>query len=160
MSRTRSVSVCVAIAGLLLVTASRAHAAEGMLPNGAELTFERLKIFEGGAFKEPSTPDALRLYLNQAHCVCAAAGLGTQTEVEWEMKLSVTTQTSRPASLWVGDACNTRQSRESLPAGQLDLRQRYPRERTGVFSGPSCYQGLSTVVLLQATRRRPRGRSS
>ncbi|MBA3463871.1 MAG: hypothetical protein H0T46_28195 [Deltaproteobacteria bacterium] len=77
-----------------------------MLPNGAELTFERLRIFEGGAFKEASTPDALRRYLNQAHCVCAAAGLGTETEVEWEMKLSVTTQTSRPASLWVGTTCN------------------------------------------------------
>ena len=102
MSRTRSVSVCVAIA----FAASTAHAAEGMLPNGAELTFERLKIFEGGEFKEASTPDALRLYLNQAHCVCAAAGLGDQQEVEWEMKLSVTTQTSRPASLWVGTTCN------------------------------------------------------
>src|SRR3954470_17170023 len=98
MSRTRSVSLCAIIAGLG-VAASSAHA-EGMLPNGAELTFERLFINEDGTKQIPSTPDAARRYFNLAHCVCASANAGDEQEVDWEMKLSVATGTHRPAALY------------------------------------------------------------
>src|SRR4051812_8280708 len=89
MSRTRSVSVCVAIAGLLW--SAHARAESGMLPNGASLTFNRVFINEGGSNKEPSTPDALRSYLNLAHCVCAQSNAGEETTISYEMKLSTVT---------------------------------------------------------------------
>lgn len=104
MSRTRSVSGYLVLAGLFAATT--AHA-EG-LPNGATLEFRRLYIKEGGgAFQEPSTSDALRMYLNQAHCVCAKAGTGEQQEIQWELALNpmVTTGLHKPISLYVGTNC-------------------------------------------------------
>jgi len=100
---TRLGSVCVAFAGVL-VLASAAHA-EGMLPNGAEVTFERFFIFEDGEFKEPSTEDAARQYLNFAHCACSKAGAGEQTTFQYEVKLSLETGLSRPGDVWVGAGC-------------------------------------------------------
>lgn len=105
MSRTRSVSVCLVLAGMFAATT--AHA-EG-LPNGAVLEFRRLYIKEnGGGFQEPSTSDVLRMYLNQAHCVCAASGAGNEQEIEWELALNpqVTTGLGKPISLWVGTNCS------------------------------------------------------
>ena len=77
-----------------------------MLPNGAALTFNRVFINENGTHQEPSTPDALRKYLNLAHCVCSQSNEGAETSITYEMKLSVTTGTHRPGELWVGQQCD------------------------------------------------------
>lgn len=110
MSRTRSVSICVAVAGALALAPSRARADD--LPNGAVLTFGRFFIYEGDEKKEPSTPDVRRQYLNLAHCECSRlAKSGTvntkETSVFYEMTLSPTTNESRAAELWVGSDCGT-----------------------------------------------------
>ncbi len=113
MSRTRSVSVCVAIAtasilafGALGTFGSTSAWAGGMLPNGATLTFNRLFIQENGSSKEPSTPDALRSYLNLAHCMCSQSNAGAETTLTYEMKLSTPTGVHRPGELWVGTQCD------------------------------------------------------
>lgn len=105
MSRTRSVSVCLALAGILAVGRA-AHAEDETLPNGAMLSFEKFYINEdGGGPREPSTPDALKMYLNQAHCVCAQAMSGAEQEVEYDIRLSAATGLTRTMELWVGTNC-------------------------------------------------------
>lgn len=101
---TRSVSVCVAIAGLL--AAAEAHADTGMLPNGATIVWDRVYITEDGTVQEPSTPDAMRMYLNLAHCVCSQAGAGEETQIAYDLRLSADTNTNRPGELWVGTQCD------------------------------------------------------
>ncbi|HEY5937445.1 MAG TPA: hypothetical protein VIU61_22520, partial [Kofleriaceae bacterium] len=88
--------------------AGSAIADTGMLPNGAAITWDRLKIFEdeGESAEEPSSPEALRYQLNLPHCQCAKAGAGFQTSLVYELKLSVTTGTSRPGEVWVGTQCD------------------------------------------------------
>ena len=77
-----------------------------MLPGGATLSFDRLYINEdGGGAAEPSTPDALRMYLNQAHCVCASAMSGAEQEVSYDLRLSAATGLNRSIELWVGTNC-------------------------------------------------------
>lgn len=104
MSRTRFSFICVAFATLIASKSARAE--EGMLPNGAHLTFGRLFITEGGTHKEPTTPDALRQYLNLAHCVCSQSSSGKETSLSYELKLDVVTGMHRPGELWVGTECN------------------------------------------------------
>ncbi|MGE0403454.1 MAG: hypothetical protein AB7T06_42510, partial [Kofleriaceae bacterium] len=95
-------SLAAAIALALIPQVAHAE-----LPNGAMITFEELKIREdGGAFKEPSTPDDLREYLNMAHCVCAQAGAGMETNVQYLVRNSADTGTDKPVEFWVGSQCD------------------------------------------------------
>ncbi|GEM_PF-1574299 len=99
MMKTASVAAVIALA-LIPVTA---HAE---LPNGAMITFDELKIRENGnGFTQPSTPDALRHYLNFAHCVCAQAGAGMETSVQYLVRSSADTGTNKPVEFWVGTQC-------------------------------------------------------
>ena len=104
MSRTRFSFICVAFAALFASRSARAE--EGELPNMAHITFGRLFIDEGGVHKEATTPDALRQYLNLAHCVCGQSAAGKETKLSYEMKLDIVTGTHRPGELWVGTECN------------------------------------------------------
>lgn len=102
---TRFVSVCVAVMGVI-ASARIAHA-EGMLPNGAELKFERFFILDSdGEYVEPPTPDDRRFYLNFAHCACGKAMAGPEQTFRYEVTISATTGTGRPAEVWVGTNCN------------------------------------------------------
>ncbi len=106
----RFVSVCVAAATVVAIW-SRVAMAEGMLPNGATLTFEKFFIHKNGEFVEPETPDTARLYLNFAHCTCSKAMEGDETTFEYEIKLSTSTGTQKPVQVWVGTSCNDDQLR-------------------------------------------------
>lgn len=128
MSRTRFVSISVAVAGALAIAPSRARADE--LPNGAQLAFNRLFIYEGDELKEPSTPDVRRQYLNLAHCECARLSKSgpvntKETVLQYELTLSTALGESRGAELWVGSDCSTDTGRvnncRKLDNGILDL---------------------------------------
>ena len=80
--------------------------AHAELPNMAEITWNKVFIHEDGSFQEPSTPDALRRYLNLAHCVCSQSGAGTETTIKYELGLTVDTNTNRPGEVWVGTECD------------------------------------------------------
>ena len=93
-----------AIAAAIAVSPAVAHAE---LPNGAELVFDKLMIHEdGGSLKEPSDPDALRHYLNLAHCVCSKAGAGKEQSLSYRLTSTADTNTNRPVELWVGTSCD------------------------------------------------------
>ena len=86
---TRFVSVCAAVG--LLISAGAAQAEEtGMLPNGAHITFERIRINKDGQTPavEVTDPEVLRRYLNLAHCTCSQAGAGNEQEINYEVRLS------------------------------------------------------------------------
>ncbi len=100
----RSVLACV------LLTTTVAHA-EGELPNGAMLRWNRVFITEDGQVKEPSTIEVRRRYLNLAHCVCAASDEGPETTISYDLTLSATTNTARPGEIWVGTQCDNDQQR-------------------------------------------------
>ena len=123
---TRFVSVCVAITGVLaaaaLIDPPLAHAESGMLPNGAQIRFNRMFITEDGVRGEPSTPEAVRNYLNLAHCVCSQSMAGDETEITYELGLSITTGTSRPAEVWVGTQCEDDLVRNTM-CRRLDGKQ-------------------------------------
>ncbi len=101
MPSTRSVSVCAAV-----VLATGLGVAHAELPNAAEITWNRVFISEDGSFREPSTPDTLRQYLNLAHCVCSQTGTGTETLIRYELGMTVDTNTNRPGEIWVGTQCD------------------------------------------------------
>jgi hypothetical protein len=103
MPITRSVFVCVAAS---LALGALAHADTGMLPNGAQIVWDKVFITENGASVEPTTPDALRQYLNLAHCACSQAGAGDQTTLSYQLSLTVDTNTNRPADVFVGTQCD------------------------------------------------------
>lgn len=86
-----------------------------MLPNGATLKFNRLFITENGTLQEPSTPDAVRSYLNLAHCVCSKAKTGTETTLTYEMTLTGSLATNhRPVEFWVGTSCDDNTVRNTM----------------------------------------------
>jgi hypothetical protein len=102
---TRFVSVCAAIG--LFVSAGAARAETGMLPNGAVITFDRIRINVDGdpTATEPS-PAELRDYLNLAHCTCSEAGVGDEQVIDYETRLSFDTNTDRPGDVFVGTQCD------------------------------------------------------
>jgi len=103
---TRFVSVCAAVG--LLASAGAAQAEEtGMLPNGAHITFERIRINKDGQTPavEVTDPEVLRRYLNLAHCTCSQAGAGNEQEINYELRLSFDTGTSQPGNVFVGTQC-------------------------------------------------------
>src|SRR5688572_3849823 len=104
MPTTRSVVVCAAV-GVLGALGVGAGAAHADLPNMAEITWNKVFIQEDGNSQEPSTPDALRQYLNLAHCACSQADVGGETTIRYEIGLTADTNTNRPADVWVGTQC-------------------------------------------------------
>jgi hypothetical protein len=104
MPITRSVFVCVA-ATLIAGSGAVAHAESGMLPNGAQIRWDKVFITEDGEITEPTTPDVLRQYLNLAHCACSQAGAGDETTISYQVSLTVDTNTNRPADVFVGTQC-------------------------------------------------------
>ncbi|CAN5844733.1 hypothetical protein BH11MYX3_BH11MYX3_13850 [soil metagenome] len=135
MSRTRSVSVYVAIATASIIAfGSTSARAGGMLPNGAELTFNRLFIQENGSTQEPSTPDVQRSYLNLAHCVCSQSNAGEETKLSYEMKLSTPTGVHSAGELWVGTQCDDDTVRSMMcrqvgAIGDIELLATRPENR-------------------------------
>jgi len=105
MPTPRSVFVCAA-AVLVIGLGIGARAAHAELPNMAEFTWNRVFIVEDGTSQEPSTPDALRQYLNLAHCACSQAGAGDETKIRYEIGLTTDTNTNRPADVFVGTQCD------------------------------------------------------
>ncbi|MDX2089792.1 MAG: hypothetical protein SFX73_18190, partial [Kofleriaceae bacterium] len=101
---TRFVSVCAAIGLLVGAGVAQAQATEtGMLPNSAQITFDRLFINEdGGEAREASDPDALRRYLNRAHCTCGKEGAGDEQFLNYQLRLTTDTGTDRPGDVFVG----------------------------------------------------------
>ncbi|HTL37525.1 MAG TPA: MXAN_2562 family outer membrane beta-barrel protein [Kofleriaceae bacterium] len=91
--------------------------AEGMLPGGATLKFNKLLLHEDNSadLAEPKiTPDSLWLYFNQAHCVCSqfndAAPIPGFNEGTFDYEVTVenlTTPIAEGAEVWVGTGCNT-----------------------------------------------------
>jgi hypothetical protein len=118
---TRFVAVCAVAVAAVGASAAVARA-EGTLPNGAAITFERVFITEGGEVKEPSTPDVLRQYFNLAHCVCSQSMAGEEQTFEYELKSSVDTAQSLPVSFYFGTNCNIAVDRDEtcIPAGMID----------------------------------------
>src|SRR5258706_5641786 len=109
----RVVPVCVARFGVL-VEARPAQADTGMLPNGAQLTYDKLYIFGGNNFGEPADPDTRHRYFNLAHCNCSQAKLGPAINFEYLMKLSATTGTHRPVTFWAGQMCDDATARVTM----------------------------------------------
>lgn len=102
---TRFVSVCAAVG--LLVSAGAAQAETGMLPNGAVITFDNIRInVDGDPTATLPAPDDLRRYLNLAHCTCSEAGVGDEQTIDYEVRLSVDTNTDRPGDVFVGTECD------------------------------------------------------
>ena len=99
-------AICVSVAGLW---ALGSIADADPLPNGATLNWTRLKISEPGddAKVEPTDPDALRFYLNLAHCECARQmpALPTST-IGYLLQLSNTTNMGLAADFLVGTECD------------------------------------------------------
>jgi hypothetical protein len=102
----------------LLLGATVSHA-EGMLPGGAEIKFNRLFIHEDNSTElretSPDMMDEVRdRYLNFAHCFCSLSHLTTpiagfnEHELVWELTVDppVTVPIDRPASVWTGTSCN------------------------------------------------------
>src|SRR5687768_12120076 len=104
---------------LFLGTASVAHA-EGMLPGGATLKFNKLLLHEDNAADpaEPKIdPDSIWGYFNLAHCVCSQTQLATEDpefhEGTFSYEVTVenySTAIDHPAEVWVGTGCNTDQT--------------------------------------------------
>lgn len=101
----------------LVLGASVSHA-EGILPGGATLKFNRLLLHEDNSpdLAEPKVdPDSKWQYFNLAHCVCSQFHTATPIEgfnedtFAYEVTVDGTTTPplSRPAEIWVGTACNT-----------------------------------------------------
>lgn len=102
--KTRLVAAWFALLPALLPAA--AHAGDmGMLPNGATISWDRIFITENGERQEPSTPDALRNYLNLAHCTCSQNG-AEGTAIDYEITLTASTGTNRPGEVWIGTQCD------------------------------------------------------
>lgn len=102
----------------LLVGASVAHA-EGMLPGGAELKFNKLLLHTDNQ-QTPTEPEpdteAVWHYFNLAHCECSFFNYNPETAdpmffedtVAWELTVENDTQTvDRPIEIWTGTGCNT-----------------------------------------------------
>ena len=119
---TRFVPVTV----LMMVLAASGTTRAQTLPNGATLTFDKLYIHEnGGAYQEPSDPDARRYYFNLAHCVCSKANAGMETTFQYLLTLSQVTGKDLPAQLWVGTTCDMTPSR-TPPAATCRMIQAIP----------------------------------
>ena len=91
--------------------------AEGMLPGGATLDFNKVLLHEGNSegLAEPAVdPDSLYRYFNQAHCLCSVAAYNTPLPGFFEDKVGfeivVTNYTmaiDRPVEVWTGVGCDT-----------------------------------------------------
>jgi hypothetical protein len=104
---TRFVHVTVLVMVAVLGASRIARADTGMFDNGAVLAWEKLFIQEnGGAFKEPSDPDARLYYFNLAHCQCSKANAGKETLFRYRLTLDKVTGMNRPAEFWVGTSCD------------------------------------------------------
>lgn len=101
----------------LSVGAMGVSRAEGMLPGGATLNFNKTLLHEDNSpdLAQPKVmPDSLWHYFNMAHCVCSqfqenapdpAFNEGT---FAYEITVSnYTTPIDHPAEVWVGADCNT-----------------------------------------------------
>jgi hypothetical protein len=104
------------VLALVLGAASVSHA-EGMLPGGATLKFNKLLLHEDNSpdLAEPKVqPDSLWLYFNLAHCVCsqfnAASPIDGFNEGTFDYEVTaenLTTPIDKTAEVWVGTGCNT-----------------------------------------------------
>ena len=104
------------VLALVLGAASVSHA-EGMLPGGATLKFNKLLLHEHNSpdLAEPEVqPDSLWLYFNMAHCVCSQFNAATpdpnfhESTFDYELTVENFTQPiDHPAEVWVGTGCNT-----------------------------------------------------
>lgn len=100
----------------LLVAGATAHA-EGMLPGGANLKFNKLLLHENNSsgLAEPEVdPDSIWEYFNLAHCVCSFFNYNADTtdpayfEDTFAYEITVenyTTPINRPVEFWVGTDC-------------------------------------------------------
>jgi len=110
--------VVLAFLGLGIV-GGRAHA-EGMLPGGATLKFNKLLLHEDNSpdLAQPKIdPDSLWHYFNLAHCVCSQSNLATPDPTffagvfDYEVTVeNYSTAIDHPAEVWVGTNCNTDQT--------------------------------------------------
>jgi len=98
----------------VLTSASVAHA-DGTLPDGSTLKWNRLFLHEGNStdlVQPAKTPDSLWHYFNLAHCVCAQTGAATNTDYKeqtfaYELLLQgAVTPLHRPLEIWVGASCD------------------------------------------------------
>src|SRR5258706_11525606 len=95
----RALSMIRFVCALVLVdSAGIAHADTGTLPPGQMLEWPRLYIAnDSGEFVEPTTPDSLRFYLNNASCACAQAMPDRpQSKIEYELHIQTATGLSKP----------------------------------------------------------------
>jgi len=93
--------------------------AEGMLPGGAEIVFNKLLLHENNKEvpEQPEVdPDSTLFYFNSAHCECSFFNYNPDTadpmffekNVAWELTVkNDTTPVDRPIEIWTGAGCNT-----------------------------------------------------
>ncbi len=88
--------------------------AEGTLPGGATIKFDRLLIHENNAMEpaEPETTESVEKYFNMAHCVCSLFNYNGEIpdffEGTFAYELTVengTTAVDRPIEVWTGTDC-------------------------------------------------------
>src|SRR3954471_19658893 len=103
------------VSGLILLTAGIAAADPGTLPDGSQITFNRLFLHEGNSetrVQPAKDPDSLWAYFNLAHCVCSQNGAAMKdpyyegTFAYEILNPSPGTPLNRPAEIWVGTNCN------------------------------------------------------
>lgn len=101
-------SSLVSVFGALGLGASAAHA-DGTLPGGATISFDRLLIHEDGdtGLSIPSTEAAQRRYFNLAHCTCSNASAGKEQTFALSMRLvDATSQYDVGGEVFLGTECN------------------------------------------------------
>jgi len=106
----------LSVLAFLCMTAVGAHA-DGMLPDGGQLKFNRLFLHEDNseAPAEPQKdPDSIWNYFNLAHCVCSFFNYNPDTEdpaffedtFAYEITVeNSTTPLTRPVEFWTGTDC-------------------------------------------------------
>lgn len=93
--------------------------AEGMLPDGSTLKFNKLLLHEHNSpdLAEPETdPTSVQHYFNMAHCLCSQANLDPadadpafhENTFAWEVVVeNSTAPVDHPIEVWTGADCNT-----------------------------------------------------
>src|SRR5262245_17723858 len=106
------------VVAFLCLGASLARA-DGMLPGGATVKFDQLRLHEHNSQESnlPETdPDSKYHYFNLAHCVCSFFNYNPDTadpnffEDTFAYRFTIenlTTPINRPIEIWTGTGCNT-----------------------------------------------------
>ncbi|MFT3693143.1 MAG: MXAN_2562 family outer membrane beta-barrel protein [Kofleriaceae bacterium] len=101
---------------LVLLSLYRVGHADGTLPDGNVLSFNRLFIYEDNATtpaQPKNDPVSTQHYFNRAHCICARPNEPKTVDpynadkFAYEVLISTTTSTvHHPLELWVGSSCD------------------------------------------------------